>query len=92
MNYKEKLIEILKKEIDLPEEELDRLIEIPSDSTLGDYALPCFAFAKTLRKAPQMISQDLKSKLVIEPYFEKVEAVGPYLNFFYIEVFSFEIS
>lgn len=82
MNYKEKLIEILKKEIDLPEEELDRLIEIPSDSTLGDYALPCFAFAKTLRKAPQMISQDLKSKLVIEPYFERVEAVGPYLNFF----------
>lgn len=82
MNYKEKLIKILQKEIDLPETELDRLIEIPSDSTLGDFALPCFAFAKTLRKAPQMISQELQSKLDVEPYFEKVEAVGPYLNFF----------
>ena len=82
MNYKEKLIKILQKEIDLPETELDRLIEIPSDSTLGDFALPCFAFAKTLRKAPQMISQELQSKLDVEPYFEKVEAVGPYLNSF----------
>ena len=48
---------------------------------MGDYAFPCFQFAKIFRKAPNMIAEELKNKLSIEG-FERIETVGPYINFF----------
>ena len=48
---------------------------------MGDFAFPCFQLSKVMRKAPNMISEELKSKINIEG-FEKVECLGPYLNFF----------
>ena len=32
------------------------MLEMPPDKKLGDYALPCFRLAKTLRKGPPMIA------------------------------------
>ncbi|MCI5674633.1 MAG: arginine--tRNA ligase [Ezakiella sp.] len=83
MNFKEKLIDILDNILDLDRESIDRLIEAPADSSMGDLALPCFHLAKTLKKAPNVIASELKDKINPEPYFKKIEAVGPYLNFFY---------
>ena len=38
---------------ELPQaEELRPLLEVPPEPKLGDYAFPCFRFAKTLRMAP----------------------------------------
>ena len=34
---------------------LFNLIEKPPEAHMGDYALPCFQFAKTLRKNPKII-------------------------------------
>lgn len=82
MDFKKALINILKDTIEVDDMELNKIIEVPNDDSHGDFALPCFVFAKKLKKAPQMIASELKDKLDIKPYFEKVEAVGPYLNFF----------
>ena len=56
-------------------------LEYPPDSTMGDLALPCFKFAKVMRKSPVMIAEELASSLKIEGI-EKIEAVKGYLNFF----------
>ena len=53
---------------------------------MGDYALPCFTLAKTLRKNPALIVADIATEMAdprysdINNYFE-LEAKGPYLNF-----------
>lgn len=82
MDFKKILIDKLKDKINLSTEELEKIIEVPQDRTMGDLALPCFALAKTMRKAPQAIAEEIKSSIDFEPDFEKVQAVGPYLNFF----------
>ena len=69
----------------LPELELSQIaegIEIPKEKTMGDYAFPCFRLAKTLRKAPNLIAQDVAAKLEGSEILEKVQAVGPYVNMF----------
>ena len=69
----------------LPELELAQIaegIEIPKEKTMGDYAFPCFRLAKTLRKAPNLIAQDVAAKLEGSEILEKVQAVGPYVNMF----------
>jgi len=47
----------------------------------GDYCIPCFKLARTLRKSPVMIAQDL-AKLPLPAAFSKAEAVNGYVNFF----------
>lgn len=65
----------------LNEEEIYRLLEVPKQENLGDYAFPAFALAKTFHKNPAVIAEELATK-VKSDYFDHVEAVGPYLNFF----------
>lgn len=65
-------------------------IEIPPDPKMGDFAFPCFKLAKELRKSPQVIAEDIKSKISHE-MISKVEVVGAYLNFF-IDKSSFSIN
>ncbi|MBM7544222.1 arginine--tRNA ligase [Periweissella beninensis] len=56
-------------------------IEVPKTSDLGDLAFPTFMLAKVMRKAPQQIATDLVEK-IDKNNFEKVVAMGPYVNFF----------
>lgn len=66
---------------DLSLEQVQALLENPKSADHGDVAFPAFALAKAYRKAPQQIAAELAEK--IEPdAFEKIEVVGPYLNFF----------
>lgn len=41
----------------------DIKIEYPKDKTMGDYAIPCFQYAKVLRKSPNDIANELLSNL-----------------------------
>ena len=43
----------------LSEEEICSMIELPPNTEMGDFALPCFRLAKTLRKAPALIAQEI---------------------------------
>lgn len=58
----------------------DVLIEHPKNRTMGDYAIPCFPYAKKMHKNPMEIATFLKEKL--EPFYEKVEVVNGYVNLF----------
>lgn len=56
-------------------------IEVPPDTTLGDYALPCFFLAKILRNSPVMIAEKLKTDFKTDDIIPECSAVGGYLNF-----------
>ncbi|SHH91460.1 arginine--tRNA ligase [Sporanaerobacter acetigenes] len=62
--------------------EIESLIEIPPSYDMGDYAFPCFKLAKTFRKAPNLIAEEIANKIGENEYFERIENVGPYVNFF----------
>ena len=62
-------------------EEIKALIVTPPDTSLGDYALPCFKFAKLLRKSPAIIAEELASSFIVDDVVTKVIAVNGYLNF-----------
>ena len=81
MDYKQIIAELIKQHVDLDVEDIKKLIEIPPKSEMGDYAFPCFQLAKVMRKAPNMIAEELVSKINNEG-FEKITNLGPYVNFF----------
>ena len=67
-------------------DEIYDLIALPPNTEMGDYALPCFKFAKVLRKSPVMIAEELKStmsdKIVMpDEVISEISAVNGYLNF-----------
>jgi arginyl-tRNA synthetase len=65
--------------------EADRLVpllEFPPSDEMGDLAFPCFTLAKSMRKAPNTIAQELESEFEPDDIIESVIAVGPYVNFF----------
>jgi len=76
--FKKEVEKILKRHTKLKEIP----IAIPSDSSLGDYAFPCFILSKGLKKDPKKIAKDLVVKIKKTNLFEKIEANGPYVNFF----------
>ena len=65
--------------------EITGLIEQPPNPELGDYALPCFSFSKSLRRSPALIASELADKLqkylLPNDLFTLIQARGPYLNF-----------
>ncbi|NLQ44453.1 arginine--tRNA ligase [Streptococcus mutans] len=66
---------------DLDTDSIVNLLEKPKKSNMGDIAFPTFTLAKMMHKAPQIIASELVGQ-INNSYFEKVEAVGPYINFF----------
>ena len=65
----------------LTEQAIEQLIEVPSHAEHGDLAFPVFQLAKVFRKAPQAIAQEVAEQ-VDASKFDKVVAMGPYVNFF----------
>jgi arginyl-tRNA synthetase len=59
-------------------------VSIPPDMKLGDFSIPCFPFAKLLKKSPMDVAKDFKAKLssTLPEFVEKIELAGPYLNVF----------
>src|SRR3989338_2384918 len=73
------LFNLIKKGI---KEDISNLLEVPTEKTYGDFSLPCFFLAKKYKQEPHKIAEELKNKIKLNKSFSKVEAVGPYLNFF----------
>ncbi len=79
MDFKQNIIDEIKK---ITKAETVK-VEIPPDRKLGDYAIPCFQFSKSLKKDPKRISQYLKSELKNKiKGIKEIKVIGPYLNFF----------
>lgn len=80
MDYKGYIAQ--KLQIDgIPVSTLSEYIEVPPNSDMGDFALPCFKLAKTLKKSPVVIAEELKTKFGSDVNFTEVKAVNGYLNF-----------
>ncbi len=62
-------------------EEIYASLAVPPDPALGDYALPCFKFAKLFRKSPVLIAEELASRYETDEVVSSVSAVNGYLNF-----------
>lgn len=83
MNFIEIIAQRLAERIpELDVQEIQSWIEIPPNSEMGDFAFPCFRLAKTLRKAPVMIAQELSAQLEDASVFDSVVPTGAYINFF----------
>ncbi len=61
--------------------EIAESITVPPDTSLGDYALPCFKFAKLMRKPPARIAEELAAKYPADEVISGAFAVNGYLNF-----------
>lgn len=81
MDLKTILLDKIKYE-NLTKQELFNLITISKENNMGDYALPCFSFAKTLHRSPMQIAEEIKNSLILDGFIEKAEVVNGYLNFF----------
>ncbi|MBR3511365.1 MAG: arginine--tRNA ligase [Clostridia bacterium] len=82
INFKDKVAEKISKATEIELNEIEGYIETPPNKEMGDYAFPCFKLAKVLRKAPNMIAEELQSKIETDEYIEKVDIAGGYLNFY----------
>ena len=83
INFKEKISEELEQIINISKKELETYIETPKDTKNGDYSFPCFRLAKELKKAPQIIANEIKEKINLKNTgIEKIEVIGGFLNFF----------
>jgi len=80
MDYKKHIAEKLQVE-GVSKEELYDLIALPPTTEMGDYALPCFKFAKIMRKSPVVIAEELKNAFETDEVISEVSAVNGYLNF-----------
>lgn len=80
MDYKQYIAQKLKIE-GVSEDEIAAAIALPPNSVMGDYALPCFKFAKILRKSPVIIAEELKAGFMTDDIISEVSAVNGYLNF-----------
>lgn len=65
----------------VPAEEIAAAVTVPPDRSMGDYALPCFKFAKAMRKSPVKIAEDLAAGYPADHVIESATAVNGYLNF-----------
>jgi len=77
--FKQKLIKSLSQILD--KKVSDKEISCPPNLELGDFSYPCFALAKEKQQSPAALAKELATQIKID-FVEKVQAVGPYLNFF----------
>ena len=62
-------------------DEIEGFITATPSQDMGDYALPCFRFAKTMRLSPVVIAEKLAESFKTDELITKVSAVNGYLNF-----------
>lgn len=77
-----KLIKSISNATGLDPEQIDKVLVRTKDLSYGDFAFPCFMLAKTQRCTPTLCAKQIAEKIVLPEGISKVEAVGPYLNFF----------
>ncbi len=66
---------------ELTQEEIYAMIALPPNTEMGDFALPCFRLAKTMRKAPALIAQEIADSYPEDEIVSKVSALNGYVNF-----------
>ena len=81
MDLKDLVLSKLQDVEELKDVDILSLLSFPVDNTNGDVTLPCFTLAKTLKKSPKIIADEIKEKISSD-MFEKIDSVNGYLNFY----------
>ena len=66
LDFKKEISKLISKELNMEDDLIYSFIQLTKDETNGDYSFPCFSLAKTLRKSPMMIADELKEKIGIK--------------------------
>ena len=80
-DFRQEAIEVIAPHAGLEPAVVDRMLTVPPKPELGDFAFPCFTLAKTLRKAPALIAEELA--VAVGPKLELLQsaaALGGYMN------------
>ncbi|MEW6063477.1 MAG: arginine--tRNA ligase [Nanoarchaeota archaeon] len=78
MDFKKEIIRILSREI----KGVKINLESPKNPEFGDYSFPCFGLAEKFRENPIGIAKRIAALLKKPGSIERIEAKGPYINFF----------
>ncbi|MDA2936193.1 arginine--tRNA ligase [Patescibacteria group bacterium AH-259-L05] len=80
-DIKKSIINTVQKALDLPSDfVLD--LDLPPDPKMGDVSISCFEIAKHISQSPEKIAAHISRKVQANSIIQKVENVGPYINFF----------
>ena len=80
MDYKFEIAKLIKID-NVSFEEILPLVVTAKDTAPADFAFPCFKFAKTLRKSPVIIANEIVASINKPQFLESIEAVNGYVNF-----------
>jgi arginyl-tRNA synthetase len=80
--FKQAIAAVIAPATGLDVDQVEAALTLPQHDGHGDFSFPCFPLAKTLRKAPNLIAEELARTLTPPPGFSKIEALAGYLNFF----------
>lgn len=84
LEIKKQIAEEVAGEVGIAADEIVEMFELPKQAEHGDLALPCFRFARQMRKAPPVIAKEIFDKHFASSLprgIAKVEPMGGYLNF-----------
>jgi len=78
---KETIAKLLKKVfaekgIEVSSVDIEKNIEIPPSSDLGDYSFPCFSLKEKLKGNPSEIANDIKIKFLLQKILSKFKQKG----------------
>ncbi|MCX8147386.1 MAG: arginine--tRNA ligase [Candidatus Woesearchaeota archaeon] len=85
MDFRKDIVKIVNPELRKMNKKLkidESFLKIPPGPELGDYALPCFAFSKEIKRSPNEIAQELVRKISLKQPISRIDVKGPYVNFF----------
>ncbi len=80
MDYRKYIADKIKIE-GVQTEEIYSALALPPNTEMGDYALPCFKFAKIFRKSPVIIAEDFQKNFKCDNIINACTAINGYLNF-----------
>ena len=63
LQFKEEIARAISNVLEMNFSDIIISIEIPKEKEQGDYAFPCFRLAKILKKSPQLIAEEINSKI-----------------------------
>lgn len=79
MDYKKIVVDSIKSDFD--KAELLSLVSVPKDTAMADLCIPCFKLAKTLKKPPMVIAEEIAASVDKGDIIASVEAVAGFVNF-----------
>ncbi len=81
MDFKNEIALLLSNITNIEKDEILNTIEIPN-SDMGDFAFPCFRLAKSMKKAPNIIANELAEKIEKKDFISNIKVVNAYINFY----------